>query len=311
MLIHLRHLLLTVGLLLFAAACAHASTAVVIVSSERSTSYREATEALVTELERGGLSRQDVTQLLASEWEAAGPLTPRLFVAFGAEAVTVLAKAPLRAPLLAALLPRSSFERALLQSGRKGSSQFSALYLDQPLSRQLDLIHLALPNARRIGVLWGPASKGQATALSALLRARGLALVEANIEHNESIFPKLKKILEEADLLLALPDSLVYNSTSIQNILLTSIRARVPVVAFSAAFVRAGALLAVHVTPTQIGQQAAMLAQGVLRGKALPAMPVYASDFSVALNEHVARSLGLNLDADALSAQLHRRETGP
>lgn len=311
MLVRLRLLLLSLGLGFFVLTWAHAAATVVIVSSERSAAYVEAAEALVGELERGGLPRQEVLQLTAAEWPATGRLTPKLIVALGAEAAMMLAKAELRAPVLCTLLPRNSFERALLESGRKASSQFSALYLDQPLSRQLELIRLALPAARRIGVLWGPESQVQATALKALAQAIGLELIEATVGRNEPLFPSLKTVLEDADLLLAVPDPQVYNSSSIQNILLASFRARVPLVAFSPAYVRAGALLALHVTPTQIGLQAATIGRSVLQGKALSATPLYSQDFSLAVNEHVAHSLGLTLDADALRARLRRREGAP
>ena len=290
---------------------AHAATTVVIVSSERSPAYVEAIDALVRELERNGLSRYDMLQLSSSEWLSAGGISPKLIVTLGTEAAQMLATSEPRTPVLCTLLPRSSFERVLRVSGRKSSAQFSALYLDQPLGRQLDLIRLALPEARRIGVLWGAESQMQANALSALAKARGLELVEASVGRDESVFPSLKKALDESDLLLAMPDPHVYNSSSIQNILLASFRARVPMVAFSPAYVRAGALLAVHVTPTQIGLQAAAIAQDVLQGKPLSATPLYSRDFGVEVNEHVARSLGLTLDAKALNARLHQREVAP
>jgi putative ABC transport system substrate-binding protein len=307
----LRSLLLALWLGLFAGACAHAATTVVIVSSERSTAYMEAMETLIGELERGGLSRYDMLQLSVSELAAAGPLSPKLFVALGAEAAQALAKVELRVPVLCALLPRSSFERVLQSSGRKSSPQFSALYLDQPLSRQLELIHLALPAVRRIGVLWGGESQPQAAALKALVQARGLELLEASVERDTSVFSGLKRVLEDADVLLAVPDPQVYNSSSIQNILLTSFRAKVPLVAFSPAYVRAGALLAVHATPAQIGVQAATIARGALQGKALSPTPLYTQDFTVTVNDHVARSLGLTLDAQALNVRLHRGEGLP
>lgn len=313
MLMRLRSLFFTVWLFIMTGAGAHAAVAVavVIVSSERSPAYVEAAEALVSELERGGLSRYDMLQLTATELTGAGSLTPKLFVALGAEAASALAKTEARTPVLSTLLPRSSFERVLLENGRKPSAQFSALYLNQPLSRQLDLIRLAFPQARRLGVLWGPESQGQAPALKVLAQARGLDLLEATVGGTESIFPALKRVLEGADLLLAVADPQVYNSSSIQNILLSSFRAKVPLVAFSPAYVRAGALLALHVTPTQIGRQTATLVQGVLQGKALSATPLYSQDFSVAVNEHVARSLGLTLDAQALRERLRSHEGAP
>lgn len=307
----LRLLLLSLWLGLLAGAAARATTSVVIVSSERSAAYMAAADALLAELERTGVVRQSVVQVTSAEFSAAAPAVPKLFVALGAEAARVLAKAELRAPVLCALLPRASFEQALLLSGRKASSQFAGLYLDQPWSRQLDLIRLALPGARRLGVLWGPESQAQAPALWALAQTRGLELVEASVGPHEQLFPSLRSVLENADVLLAVADPQIYNSGTIQNLLLASLRARVPLVAFSPAYVRAGALLALHVTPAQIGVQAAELARAVLQGRALPSAPIFSRDFSVAVNEHVARSLGLTLDDQLLREQLRRAEGTP
>ena len=306
-------LLLSLCMICFAglALPVQAAPTVVIVSSERSPAYVEAAEALVSELESRGLSRYEMLQVTVGELAAAGPLAPRLFVALGSAAANALAKSELRTPVLCTLLPRSSFERALQASGRKSSPQFSALYLDQPLSRQLELIRLALPEARRIGVLWGLESQSQAAALKSQAQARGLEVVEATVGRDESLFPNLKRVLEDADVLLAQADPLVYNSSNIQNILLASFRAKLAMVAFSPAYVRAGALLALHVTPAQIGVQAGVLSWGVLQDKALSATPLYSRDFSVAVNEHVARSLGLSLDGAALRARLLRREGAP
>ena len=310
MLVRLRLLLLTCWLACLAAPLAQAAT-VVIVSSESSPAYAQAAQVLMHELDRGGWSRHDVLQLTAADVASGGVLRPKLFIALGSQAASALAQGAPQAPVLCTLLPRSSFERVLRSSGRKASSQFSALYLDQPLSRQLGLIQLALPEARRIGVLWGPESKVQAPDLRTLAKTRGLSLLEASVEPGELLFPGLKTALAGADVLLALADPQVYNSNSVQNILLTSFRAKVPLVAFSPAYVQAGALLALHVTPEQIGQQAATLAVGVLQGKALSATPLYSQDFSVAVNENVARSLGLTLDAAALRTALRQREAAP
>lgn len=311
MLASLRLLIIGLWLGYFAGSGAHAAATLVIVSSERSAAYLETAQAMFDELERAGVARSEVLLLTPSEWSALRPASVKLFVTLGAEAAQALAKAETRAPVLCTLLPRGSFERVLRISGRKPSSQFSALYLSQPFGRQIELLRLALPAVRRIGVLWGPESQAQAPALKALAQASGLELVEAGVERDELIFSSLRRILEDADVLLAVADPQVYNSNSIQNILLTTFRAKVPMLAFSPAYARAGALLALHVTPTQIGQQAAALARPVLLGKTLPAAPVYSQDFQVSVNQHVARSLGLTLDADTLRQQLRRSEGAP
>jgi len=306
-----RLLLLPICLVFFAAGSTRAAdVTVVIVSSERSAAYQEATQALLGELGRGGIASKDVLQITIAELAKAGSLSARLYVTLGMDAAVMLARSELKAPVLCALLPRQSFERVLRESGRRVSAQFSAVYLNQPLSRQLDLVRLALPQAGRVGVLFGGESQSQETLLDEAAQGRGLKLVGIHVKPEEPVFSGLKRILDEADLLLALADPQIYNSSSIQNILLASFRAQVPMLAFSPAYVRAGALLAVYSTPVQIGQQAGVMASAVLQGKGLGS-PQYPQDFSVSVNEHVARSLGLNLDPQALTERLRRLEKRP
>ncbi|MEK9951410.1 MAG: ABC transporter substrate binding protein [Curvibacter sp.] len=277
---------------------------VLLISAERSAAYEEAAQALVAEL-----GRREVQQLSLDEMGAYRGPSPRLYVALGTESCGQLARMPVPAPVLCALLPRASFERVLRESGRRAGASFSALYQNQPLGRQLDLIRLALPQARRVGVLWGPDSAINEAALEAAAQTRGLRVVGVPVRAEEPIFAGLRKILEESDVLLALADPQIYNSNSIQNILLTSFRAQVPMLAFSPSYVRAGALMAVHSTPRQIGQQAGVLVRGVLQGQPL-GPPQFPLQFEVSVNEHVARSLGLRLEAGSLAERLRRLERG-
>lgn len=296
------------GLLFWAGSMAHATTSVVIVSSERSPAFVEAAEKLVSELERLGVSRFDMLQQTALEFQRDGPGSPKVLVALGSQAAQAVAKTNPQFPVLCALLPRNSFEWVLRETGLKSSEQFSALFLDQPLSRQLELIRMALPEAKNVGVLWGPESKSKELQIKALAATKLLSVVDGHVTGDGLLFPQLKKVLAQADVLLALADQQVFNAQTIQNILLSSFRAKVPLVGFSPAYVRAGALMSVFTTPEQIGRQSAALAKDVLLGKGLPGTPVYPSHFSVMVNDHVARSLGLNLDEQALTARLKSTE---
>ncbi|MCF8159809.1 MAG: hypothetical protein K9J76_03835 [Polaromonas sp.] len=294
---------------------AHAELRVVIVSSDSTAAYAAAANAFITSVELAGVPRADVQQMNVNEWTAANAQVtarnPQAFVALGTEAAASLARAKLMAPVLSALVPRSSFERVLRESGRKVSPQFNALYLDQPLQRQLALIRLALPQAKRVGILWGPDSLTRALALRPLASANGLVFQEASVDDSSSLFPALQSVLENSDVMLALADPLVFNSNSIQNILMTTIRHKVPLVAFSPAYARAGAMLALYSTPTQAGSQAGRWAIGVLANRVLPELALEPLDFEISVNEQVARVLGLSFDVKALTLALRRMEQRP
>ena len=288
---------------------------VMIVSSDTSPAYAQTAQALSDGLARFGVPPAQISQSDASELplrlQSDQTLRPAVFVALGSQAGQAVLDGKVQAPILCALLPRAGFERLLQSNGRVMSARLSAIYLDQPLARQLRLIRSALPQARRLGVVWGPESSASAPSLRMHAAAHGLSLSAAAVSRVEDLSTALPPLLANSDALLALPDPLVFNSRTIQHILLSSFRARVPMVAFSPAYVRAGALLALYTTPEQAGQQAAEQVWQVLQGKPLPDHPIEPNDFEVGVNAHVARSLGLALDSMGLRLALQRLERLP
>lgn len=308
----LLRILLTLGLWLLALTCARAAEPVIqIVISERSSSYLETADALCNELERSGMPRSEMQVVSIGELPGGAAVPSRLVVTVGSQALAAMAAGDQRPAMLATLLPRVAFEQILHTTTRKPSPSFSAIYLNQPFGRQLDLIRLALPEAHRVGVLWGGQAYGQIGAMQAAAQERNIQLVSARIGAGETVFPALQRVLDDSDVLLSVPDPQIYNSASIQNILLTSFRKRVPFAGFSPAYVAAGALFSVHSTPAMIGRQAATLARNFLQGRGLPATAVYPADFTVTVNEQVARSLGLSLSAAALQDRLRQMERTP
>ncbi len=210
-------------------------------------------------------------------------------------------------PVLATLLPRNAYDARVVEAGRS-ARVMSAVVLDQPVSRQMALIKRALPNWQRVGVLLGPQTRAQLSQLERQARQRDLRLIPSPpVDSLEQIYPALKDVFESADVLLALPDSVLFNSSSLQNILLASYRARVPLVAFSSAYVKAGALMAVYTTPGQVAKHAAGVVRGWMGGRGLPA-PQSPREFEVVVNYHVANSLGLHVDDAAQIVEDLRRE---
>ena len=151
-----------------------------------------------------------------------------------------------QAPVLCALIPLESFEHILQQHQRKASPSLTALVLNQPLGRQLELIRLALPAARRVGVLWGPQSLPQAGALRDAARSRGLELREANVTSDTQLASGLRLLLASTDVLLAIAEASLYNARTVESILYSAMREHVPVVSFSPSYSRAGAMLALY-----------------------------------------------------------------
>lgn len=304
--------LLAIWLLCCCACLAHAAS-VVIVLADVSAPYVEAADAVTGQLQQAGVAPSEIVRLGASELAGLGAAelaSTKVWLALGTESLRQTLAKGARSPVLAAMLPRAAYQRVLLERGDGVTVPTTALYLDQPFARQLSMLHLALPDARRVGVLWGEESKARQPGLQAAASAHSLELSSAVVANDAALFGALKNVLERSDVLLAVPDPRVFNGATLPNILLTTYRARVPVLAFSPTYVKAGALLSLHTTPVQVGRQAGALALSVLQGAVVPPAQ-YPAEFSVTVNAHVARSLGLSLDATMLEQRLRALEQRP
>lgn len=300
------------ALLLPGAALAIDYSTVWVVLSEFDGPYAEVLQAMRAEFDRAGEPRPALNVLRPENArELARVGGQGAVVAVGARAVQAVAASEVRQPVLNVLVPRQLFERVAAQNGRTDVRRFSAIFLDQPITRQLNLLRAALPERRSVGVLYGAESRQVGAVLESAGAGRNLRLITERVDSADELHASLMKVLEGADVLLALPDSLVHNGATIKGILLATYRKQVPVVAFSPAYVRAGALLAVYSTPAQIGRQTAELLRHALESGYLPP-PQFPRYFEVAANDHVAHSLGIRIEEEAaLSERLRQMERAP
>jgi ABC-type uncharacterized transport system substrate-binding protein len=235
------------------------------------------------------------------------PASAALIVTLGTRALGAVLARESPAPVVAALVPRKAFEATVAASAAP-SRLVSAVFLDQPYSRQLNLIRLMLPRGSRVGVLAGSDWDPQVAALAGVARDQRLTLFREVVNAPRELHPALQRLLGEVDSILALPDASVFNASTLPNVLLTSYRKNQPVFGFSPAYVRAGALAAVFSAPEQNARQAAEMVLRALASGSLPA-PQYPRAFWVSINGTVARSLDLKVQDEAVVvAELQRLE---
>jgi ABC-type uncharacterized transport system substrate-binding protein len=294
--------LLCALVLLIVTTCVRANT-VVILTPSQGLGYEELIDPLREDILRNpGLK----VQILASNSGTAPgalrlPDDTVLVVTVGLQAAqSLLALVDMRMPVLSVLLPRSSFEA--ISNTSRSSRKHSAIFIDQPPNRQLDLLRSVMPLARTIGLVFGPGTQQDIPAYKMLTANRGLSLVAERAERETELYPVLQSVLRSSDVLLAIPDTSIVNASTSQNLLLTSFRFRVPVIGYSASYVRAGALAAVYSTPRQIGVEAGPVVRQFLRSGNLPAAK-YPRSFTVTVNRQMADSLGLIVPEDAAIVQ--------
>ena len=281
---------------------------VLLLLSEESSAFNEAAEAIATELRSAGHRSHSLSLPLRAD-ESAALSGNALIITLGTRAAqTVSGMAP-RSLVLHTLLPRSAFEKLVARSD--DFRRVSAVFIDQPTSRQIELLRIALPDWPRVAFVTSRESSELGQRLVASARDKRLRPVLEQLNDENELYPTLQRVLADPAVLVAVPDATLFNNRTISNILLTAYHQRSPVIGFSPAYVKAGALFALYSTPAQIGQQAGEAARSGLASGSLPP-PAAPRHFRIGTNRYVARSLGINLeDAAVLQERLERSEGLP
>ena len=251
-----------------------------LVLSDGTPPYQQFSAALNKAL---AANRANVTVTEAGDAEA------DLVIAVGMKA-TELAAANSNAPVLGVMLPKAAYE-ALLErhAPQKTPKRVSAIYLDQSWDRQLKFIQAALPRHSIVGILYSPN-----TSIVLPRLPQGISINAKSVRSAETLFSALEHILESSDVLLVVPDSEIYSSSNVRNILLASYRQKVPMVGISQAYVNAGALCAIFSTPEQLAWETATAIIAFIKDRQLPE-PRYPALFSIGINQQVANSLGIEM----------------
>jgi ABC-type uncharacterized transport system substrate-binding protein len=272
-----------------------------VISSRSGGAYDELIDSLKSELLRGTELR---VQYLNANEPTLKPLeSSNLLVAVGVDAAyAALQAGDANTPILCVLIPKIAFEA--LSAAKKDNRRLTAIFLDTAPSRQLELIRQLLPQAKKVGTVLGNVSMKEKEPLRISARDKGLFLQAEFAQRDTELYAVLKSVLSDSDVFLAVPDPVVINAATAQNVLITAFKSQVPVIGYSANYVKAGALAAVFSSPSQIGLETGQVINAYQRTNNLPApkLPRY---FSVSVNAAVLRSFGLPaVDARQLEQRL-------
>lgn len=265
-----------------------------LILSDQGGAYQEAAEAFRAGVgQRQAIKIWSLPDLTASQVQGM-TRTSDLVAPVGVKAARFVAEHHAgQAAVLSLMIPRAASEK-LQWPASLGRRKVSAVYIDQPPSRSLGLAEAAFPAARRVGVLISADNAGVAKLLMQEAARRNLKLHVENVDSADDVAPALRRVLPDSDVLLLVPDAIAINAGNAQNVLLTTYRFRVPVLGFSQGLSKAGAVTSVYSSPAQIGRQAAAMAARLAEDGEMPP-PQHATEFFIAFNAHVARSLGVVL----------------
>lgn len=221
---------------------------------------------------------------------------PRAIITLGQKAALIKQQVQPDIPIIESYITKIQLEHS--PQTRKRYS----LLLNQPLSRYIQFTKLLLAT-EKIGLLNSIKNKFESSQLKQLSREWDVEINQRVLSDQQNPVSHVRKLLQENDVLLSLPDPGIYNQQTLKGILLSSYRLGKPLISYSPAHVKSGALAAIYTSPEQIGKQLAELLQKLLNSRRNDQQTFYANDFKIITNQQVANSLDLDIPAAAIIEQ--------
>jgi putative tryptophan/tyrosine transport system substrate-binding protein len=285
----LRSALSSGGLLALPAASSPRISVRAFVTS-RSDASKQILEALAARLPT--LSSGDNLTALAAQPGRA------VYLAIGPAALHACVGAALSAPVVSLFSSRAVFSKAVSTSPvPSNGGLLTAVYAETSPATQLQLISAVFQRRVSVGALLSAETSHLA---SALQRAATMLDVDLRVRVAAPLANTIQELSElaRADALLLVPDAALYTPDNLRSVLESTYRRNQPVFGYSPALVTAGALGSTYAAIEGIATQASDLIAQIEDGH-IPD-PQYPTEWRVAVNESVARSLNLGIPPSAL-----------
>ncbi len=180
-------------------------------------------------------------------------------VAIGPEAIRLLY-------LYGTAIPNKLAIMALDLEKLVGNHTLCGIDLRIPISFQLEIIEEKLGPDRKVAILYNKAENGELIqgALK-YAKEKRLTLVPLEVEGPSQIMEKLGPVINQIDIILFIPDSVVISEKIVSHITKTALLKGVAVCGFNRFFYETGALLSFIIDYEEVGRQAARLVEKLVR----------------------------------------------
>lgn len=218
---------------------------------------------------------------------------PAVYLAVGPAALEAALNADVNGPLVSAFASSAAYLR--LTAAARRTRPVTAVFAEAAPAAQMQLIRRLYRRKVVVGVLLSASTRNLQPLIERAASAADLAVSFELVEPGASPVRALSA-LTSASVLLAVPDPELYNAQVARAVLESTYRRRQGVIGFSKAMVGAGTLAAAYATIDDVVAQLGHTLDALLAGQAV-AEPQYPLYWRVAINDTVARSLDVVIDA--------------
>ncbi len=227
---------------------------------------------------------------------------PDLILALGSRALVEVSRREKTIPVVYSMVleppPGASGTEAL-----PSQDNVTGATLNISLLVQIQKLRLVFPTAKRIGVISDPAqTKRLVDSAVHVAKASGISIRVQWIKNEGDIPSALRALSDSIDVFWMLPDQTVLTAQSSRYIIFELIKAGVPIMGLSSAYVKAGALIALDCNYRDVGRQSGELAVRILAGQS-PAQlpPTQPRRYTLAVNAKVREHIRIPVDEGVVS----------
>ena len=289
-------LLLLQALLCSPVALASSATDIIVVKSSDNSYFNETIKNLTAlaskDIHFKVISSNDLSSEMKSVYEN------NIFITLGIRATAKVIKLFPDQLIISTYSTREQIEN-LSPVGRK----HQAILLDQPLERYLVFSHY-LTKSSSPGIINSKQIKLTRQQKQILKRLK-LNLSQYQTQRSADLLPAIRHLKQQSDALLMLPNQRLYNRDTLKGVLLTAYRNRIPIISYSPAHVKSGALASIYSSPDDIGRHLSELLSSSMSKRPKAGQTLhYARYYSIKINRRVAHSQGFKLPNEADVRQL-------
>ena len=276
-----------------------------LVKNQTLPAYEEAIEAITSEL----ISTYDIEEVIINRKNVVSVTSmlkksrPKLIISVGTKATKLLQTKLKRQPILFTMVFRPH-RTELVKSLKFPGKNATGVALDIPLELQFETLRKVFPYWKRIGTLYTPyLDQDLIDEATKIAETHGFTLLSREVYSKDQIQKQLETLFrEQIQLLWSTADQKIYSKKSLQYILLSLNRFKVPYMGLSNSYLKLGAYFSMDPDPTAIGTKTAHMAHRMITKRQMPMItPVEFPDkVNYSVNEKVMTQFGFKMTPDIL-----------
>lgn len=188
----------------------------------------------------------------------------------------------------------------LIENMESPGGNISGASMDIPAYLQFEYMKKILPKIDTVGVIYSTAETGLVVADARKVAARmGLKLLGIEVNGPSDVTSAMKQLVGKVDFLWSVADSNVFTRETTRDILISTLRNKLPFMGLSPGFARAGALVALDADAGGIGREAADVAVSIFEGHRPGKIPVHVPHkVKLVINKNTVDLLGIDVSAE-------------